>query len=387
MFKIFGGKKNHFLGVDFGTSSIKVVELSYKNSQINLVNYGWVDFGSDENSGKMTHENKKEKMVKYLKLLLSQMGVKSDSVYTAIPAHNGLSVIISFPDISDEEIAKAIRLEAGKHIPSPLDEVYLSWDVVYRSKKKSGIFDKAKKEESIGEQEKQEKSKKEEGEIVKKENIEVMLVAAPKEEVLGYEDIVKSCGMSVRSLELDIFSIVRSVIGEDLGTYLVIDIGSRATNVILVNKGIIRINRSLSVGGNEITNTIKSSMSVTWDRAEKYKKSPRDFFSSKESVSILPILSSISSEAKRMIDEYVKRGDNKKGSVDSIIISGGTSLLNNINSYFEEELGARVVNGNPWKRIKGKDPLLEERLNEIAPAFSVAVGLALKGIDDYCRDI
>lgn len=383
MFNFFGGRKNHFLGVDFGTSAIKVVELSYKNSQVNLVNYGWVDFASDENSGKLNYENRKEKLVKYLKLLLNQMGSKSDAVYTAIPAHNGLSIIINFPNISDEEIAKAIKLEAGKHIPSPLEEVYLSWDVVFREKKKGGIFDKAKERASA----KGEEARKKASEVEKKENIEVMLVAAPKDEVLGYEDIIKSCGMSVRSLELDIFSIVRSVVGEDLGTYLIIDIGSRATNVILVNKGIIRINRSLSVGGNEITNTIKSNMNVTWERAEKYKKSRRDFFSSKESVSILPILSSISSEARRMISEYSKKSSSKKNVIDSIIVSGGTSLLLNINTYFERELGVKVVNSNPWKRVKAREPLLEDRLMEMAPSFSVAIGLALKGIDDYCRDI
>ncbi|MDH4330306.1 MAG: type IV pilus assembly protein PilM [Candidatus Moranbacteria bacterium] len=375
MFKFFKTKKNHFLGVDFGTSAIKVVELAYKNSQITLSNYGWVDFGSDENSGKMNYENKKEKLIKYLEMLLKEMKVKSDSVYTAIPAHNGLSVIVNFPDISDEEIAKAIKLEAGKHIPSPLDEVYLSWDVVLRDKKKGGIFDKAKDRMSHKEGEK------------KKESIEVMLVAAPKEEVLNYEDIIKGCGLKVKSLELDIFSIVRSVIGEDLGTYLIVDIGSRATNIILVDKGIVRINRSLSVGGNEITNTIKSSMSVTWDRAERFKKKPRDFFSSKEAVSILPILSSISSEAKRIINEYSKKNPEKKNPVDSVIISGGTSLLTNLDSYFAKELGVKVVSSNPWKRVKVKDPLLEERLSEMAPSFSVAIGLALKGVDDYCRDI
>lgn len=379
MFSLFRTKKNYFLGIDFGTSSIKVVELAYKNSQAVLSNYGWVDFGDDGDLGEIDQEDKKEELVKYLKILLDRMKVRSDAMYTAIPSYNGLSVIVDFPNLSDEELAKAIRLEAGKHIPSPLNEVYLSWDVVLKTSKKGGIFDKSK-EKSF--ENKHSKSKDE-----KDDRIEVLLVAATKEEVLNYEDIVKRSGFKINSLELDIFSMSRSLIGEDLGAHLIIDIGSRVTNIILVDKGVVRINRSLSVGGNKITGAIKSSMNVTWSRAEKYKKKSRDFFSSREAVNVLPIFDSISSEAKRVLDEYGRKINKKDNVVSSVIVSGGTSMLLNIDRYFSDALGAKVVHGNPWKRVKVKNSALEERLHEISPAFSVAVGLALKGVDDYCRDV
>lgn len=366
MLDFLKNKKNYFLGVDFGTSSVKIVELYYKDNKVYLSNYGVIDFGSE--SGKLNYEEKKDDIVKYIKSTLHKMDVKTTQINAAIPGQSGLSVVVEFPEMDEEELGKAVKLEAGKHIPSPLDEVFLSWDLVSRPKVQGALLRKDKKK----------------GAENKTGKMEVLLVAALKNEVLKYEDVAKASNLEIKSLELDIFSIARAFVGEERGTFLIVDIGFKSSNLILVDKGTVKISRSLSVGGQEITNLIKTTLNTSWDEAEKIKKSDKEFFDPNGQVSLIPVFNSIVSEAKRIINEFHgKEGmDNR---VDNIIVSGGTSKLKGINSYFTKTLGVQAVTGNPWKRVLHKDPRLDSMMDELGASFSVALGLALKGADDYTR--
>ncbi|MFC1638061.1 type IV pilus assembly protein PilM, partial [Patescibacteria group bacterium] len=335
-------------------------------TKVYLSNYGVIDFGNE--SGKLNYAERKDDIVKHIKAILNKMDVKTNQINAAIPGQSGLSVVVEFPEMDEEELGKAVKLEAGKHIPSPLDEVFLSWDLVSRPKTEGALVKKSKKE----------------GGMEERGKMEVLLVAALKNEVLKYEDVAKASDLGINSLELDVFSIARAFVGEELGTFLIVDIGFKSSNLILVDKGTVKISRSLSVGGNEITNLIKTTLNTSWDEAEKIKKSDREFFDPSGQVSLIPVFNSIVSEAKRIIEEFHKKeGDSRR--VDNIIISGGTSKLKGVNGYFTKTLGVEAITGNPWKRVLHKDPRLDSMMEELGASFSVALGLALKGADDYSR--
>ncbi|MFC1645021.1 type IV pilus assembly protein PilM [Patescibacteria group bacterium] len=365
MLDFLKNKKNYFVGVDFGTSSVKIVELFYKDGKVYLSNYGVIDFGDE--SGKLKYGERKDEIVKHIKILLDKMDPETHNVNVAIPGQSGLSVVIEFPKMDEEELAKAVKLEAGKYIPSPLDEVFLSWDLVSKPKDQIGII-----------------QKKEKVETKTKDKMEVLLVAALKNEVLTYEDVAKESDLNIKSLELDIFSIARAFVGEELGTFLIVDVGFKSSNLILVDKGVVKISRSLSVGGNEITKLIKATLNISWKEAEKIKKSDRNFFGEGGDVSLIPVFNSILEEAKRMIEEFHKK-EGETNRIDNVIISGGTSKLKGISEHFTNSLGVKTIIGNPWKRVLHKDARLDSKMNQLGASFSVALGLAIKGADDYSR--
>jgi len=353
-------KGNYFVGVDIGTSAIKVVELTYKDQAAHLHNYGYVDldFGGDVSKG-TSHEMRKKA---YLSALLKKLDLKSKSVYLSMPGYNGLVSFIEFPTMKDDDLAKAIQFEAHKYIPADINDVSLSWEVVKRQEERSLV--KEEKKDTSG-------------------KMEVLLVAALKKDVAKYEALVQGSGFSLKAIELETFSLMRSLSDNYRGTYLIIDIGYKVCNFVLVHEGIVRVNRNIDVGGNEVTKAISDSMNISEQRAEQMKKSERDFFHQKELSIIFPGLELTVSEAQRIIRAFHdKEGENEK--IDKVILSGGSAGLNGVDLYFQEKLGVHAVVGDPWKKVT-YDEKIKKHVQNMGASYSVAIGLALRGVEEYKR--
>lgn len=367
MFEFLSGKRNHFIGIDFGTSSIKVVELSYKDQKAYLENYGVIDLNWAHQHGEEPQGAKaisyEEKMRSALEKLVKKMNLRSKmATYVSIPGFSGLITILELPEMKEEELARAIQFEAHKYIPSSLDEISMSWEII----------------ESIGGSALAPSS----NEKIMAKKIRVLLVAAPKKEIEKYDKLVSGMNLAVNAIELETFSIARSLVGDDSGNFLIIDIGSRATNIVLVEKGIIRVNRNIDAGGNEITVAIVDSMKISKPRAESFKKGEKDLLNSKESSIVIPVLELIVGESQRISNAFKVK--NKDARIDGIILSGGTSGMKGIGEYFSHSIGAKVILGNPWRRVVVGDEM-KPIIEKMGAGFSVAIGLALRGIEDYKR--
>lgn len=349
----FGFGKPHFLGIDFGTASIKAVELSVKNDRPILINYGQVSLADLEKGTPPEGRSYDEEVVLHLKLLLERMKPKSHSAYVAMPAFIGLISLIEIPLMEESELQEAVRFEAHKYVPSSLDEVALSWEVIGTHTAADGT-----------------------------EKMEVLLVAALNKEVSRYEHHIASVGLTLDFLELETFSIARSIVGSEMGLTLVIDIGSRATNLILVENGLVKVSRNLDVGGRDITRVLADSLSITEERAKILKRSGKDFLIAPESVLVFPALQMIASEAERMLIAYQSKhsGVQCKG----VLLSGGSAQFSGLVEYYANLLRLPVKLGNPWKDIE-YDPRLAEKISGLGSSFSVAIGLALRGTDTVLK--
>jgi type IV pilus assembly protein PilM len=343
--------KPYFLGIDFGTSLIKAVELTLEKGRPKLVNYGQVDLFQIEKTHAHTepvaHE---EEMSVYLRALLERFHPKSDAAYVAMPAFIGLVSLIEMPEMSDKELAEAMPFEAHKYIPSSLEDVALSWEVVGMREAADGH----------------------------PKTMEVVLVAALNKEVNRYKQCITDAHLKMEFLELETFSLARALHREKNDVVLIMDIGSRATNVILVDNGVVRVSRNLDVGGREVTRTLQEGLNITPERAEILKKSEKDFLNVPESALVFPALDMIGSEAQRILASYGERYPEKK--CEKIILSGGTAQMVGLTEYYSRTLGLPVELGDPWKDID-YDPHLSEEIKALGTSFSVTLGLALAGID------
>lgn len=377
MFELFKTKKNHFVGVDFGTSSIKVVELSYANQKINLENYGFADFSLQKNDN-MKLALSEDVFNELLKKIIAKMGIMASMpANVSIPGFNGLITIIELPNMPDEELSKAIQFEAHKYIPSSLDEIAMSWEIIER-KIEQTEKDKEKENDIISKI----KSKVEHQNVKPVGRLKVLLVAAPKKDIERYDRLVSGVGLEVNAIELETFSIVRSLVGDESGTFLIVDIGSRATNIMLVEKGVIQVNRNIDAGGDEITSAIADGMNISRARAEIFKKGEKDIINGKESAIVVPVLDLIVGELRRIIGAYRAKKD--KVEFEALIISGGTAKMCGMEEYFNKALNEKVKIGNPWRGISVNNEVIP-LIKELGSSFSVALGLALRGIDDYKR--
>ncbi len=363
---MFGIGKNSFLGIDVGTSTVKAVEIKVKNKKPVLSNYAWIDL--DAFSGK------KEKLPDleniwpaYLKKLIKESKIKSRNAYVSIPAFGGLITLIEFPEMSKGELDQAIKFEAHKYIPTSLDDIVLSWDIVGM---KGETKLPADGNSSAGGQK-----------IPPAKKVQVLLVAAPKTRVVKSEKLIKDIGLDLKSIEIESFAMVRSLVGNDQGNFVIADIGARVCNIALVEKGIIKVNRNIDAGGREITKTIARSFDIDEERAEEMKISGRNFLE-KETKITFPSLENITGEIKRVLSAYYKNDQGIR--VDGIILSGGTANLKGLENYFSNALQIKTTIGNPLGRIE-YDKKLDPKLVSLRPKFSVAVGLALKGVEEYLK--
>lgn len=348
----FGIGKPYFLGIDFGTSFIKAVELTLDNGRPKLLKYGQVSLARLE-KGIMTGDNSYEdEMVLYLRALLEQFHPKSTGAYAAMPAFTGLISTMELPEMDENELKEAIQFEAHKYIPSSLEDVALSWEVV-------GVH-----QPEIG------------GGAAK---MEILLVAALNKEVTRYRKYIHDVHLQVNFLELETFSLVRSIIGQEMGMFLLVDIGSRATNLVLVDEGSVKVSRNLDVGGKDITRTLTESLHITSERAESLKKSGKDFLNQPESPLVFPTLEIISNEAVRMLASYQSKYPDMK--CQGIVLSGGSAQLTGLTEYYARVFGLPVRVGDPWRSIE-YDEEQTPAVKQLGTSFSVALGLALVGIDE-----
>jgi len=369
---MFGFGKKYFLGIDIGTSSIKIVELESDGNKPILSNYGWVYLNESikNNDSLVLWE-------RYISKILQEGKFKAKDTYVSISSSGSLITLLELPEMEKEDLDQAIKFEAHKYVPVPLEEVVLSWDIVGEVNSEKSKIDNVPKEEL----EKDIDANSQQKTSVSSKKIQVLLVAAPRDKVEKYEKLAQEVGLKLKSIEVEGFSIARSLIGNDQGNFIIVDIGAKVCNIILAEKGVIKVNRNIYSGGIDITRAIARSLNIEESRAENLKIKGENFFA-KESGVTFPSMEVIVSEIKRVIEAYYKSIGKSK--IDNVILSGGTADLKGLVDYFQNSLGIRTMVGNPFSRIEYLRAL-DPKINEFKACFSVAIGLALKGVKENLK--
>ncbi len=351
--------KNAFLGVDVGNSSIKIVELEVRDNKPVLSNYAWMDL-SQAKGLKMD-----EKVWELcLKKIVKEGKIKAKNTYVSISSPGSLIILFELPEMAKEDLDQAVRFEAHKYVPvSSMEDVVISWDILGPP-----MQDYPAKASSNPAQDK--KSGK---------MVQILLVAASKNEVAKCERAIRNANLKLKSIEVENFALTRSLIGNDQGNFVIAEIGSIVCNIILVEKGIIKSSRNIDAGGGDITRVISSSLQIDEKRVEQMKMSGENFFNSELGIN-LPVLEAIVGEIKKVLYNYYKGEEHNR--LNGVILSGGTAGLKGLENYFSNALKIKTFVGNPLSRID-YDHRLDLILNKNKTRFSVALGLALKGFEEY----
>ncbi|MBU1202875.1 pilus assembly protein PilM [Patescibacteria group bacterium] len=405
-----------YLGVDIGTSSIKMVELENFKNQARLKTYGYSDISVNILSSSIDKNN--QLIADYIGEIAQKSNVQTRQVVTALPTFSVFNFIVSLPPMPKKDLASAIKWEAKKFIPVPLEEMILDWKILNKKKIKAktkvpdvkldnqnkDIDNKAdnsnaslEKDKSPDLMEELNQSARELAQGVGKpgravtkndtqiirpkkddNNYRILLTAAPKNLVARYIDIFKRAKLNLLSLETEAFALSRSLIGNDNSTVMIVDIGATTADICIIEEGVPILNRGIDTGGEFITKTIMNSLNVNQDRAEQFK---RDFGLAGGGFKNIPdviqkSLNSIINEIKYVFELYQRQGENN---IDKIVLTGGSAFLPNLPGYLSELLNMQVIIGDPWDRIIY--PLdLQPILEEIGPRMATSVGLAMRDI-------
>ncbi|MBU1039464.1 type IV pilus assembly protein PilM [Patescibacteria group bacterium] len=345
------GKKKSFLGVDIGTASIKLVELTAgPNNVPRLLTYGRAEESIDFT--KADSEEDIKRIVATLKEICRRAKTKSQQTVSALPSFTVFSSVISLPTMSPKELAAAVKLEARKFVPLPVEEMILDWKIL------SDKVDKPSEETK---------------------NIRVLLTAAPQNVVRRYLEIFKRAELELLSLETEAFALERSLVGGSNEIIMIVDIGAVTTDISVIENSIPILSRSIDVGGFTITKAIGRSLNIDLRRAEQFK---RDIgLTTASSSGNNGIIKTIENTIGPIINEIkytfnLYQSQSPKG-IDKIILTGGSSFLPGLDSYLSDIFQLKVYVGDPWAQISYPTEM-KPILDEIGPQFASAIGLAMR---------
>jgi type IV pilus assembly protein PilM len=360
-------KSNNVLGIDISSSSVKVVELTKKQGRASLVTYGELALGpyAGAEIGRATNLPV-EKTVEALKDILRESKVSTKNCGVAIPMSSSLIRLIEMPDLGDEKLKKMIPLEIRKYIPVPITEVLLDWWIIPNevSQDASGRMTQAPGGGSAT--------------LAKK--VDVLVVAIHNDIIARYQDIVKRTELDSSFFEIEIFSTLRAVLDRNSKPLMIVDMGAATTKVYVVEKGIIRSSHIVNSGSQDITLTLSSVRNISVGEAEEEKREKG--MGAHAPVQGTPgpsvVLENILFEAKRVKISY-ERKSNKK--VDSVIFTGGGSMVRGLAEKATELLELPAKLADPFSRVESP-AFLDDLLKKIGPEFSVAIGVALRKLDE-----
>ncbi len=362
-------RKQHYLGIDIGTSSVKAVELSNLAGRPKLETFAYTERSFD--IIKSDSPQTQQALAGLLQQILKQAHATTDRIIAALPSFAVFTSIISLPAMSEKDLLAAIRWEAKKFVPMPLEEMILDWRLIKQAAKTPEVAVAAVPAGAPATPGAERRGKPKDQKI--------LLTAAPKTLVKRYVDVFKAADLQLVSLETEAFALERSLIGNDPSAVLLIDVGSSATDLSVIAHGIPVLNRSIDVGGDALTRAVMQSLHIDQARAEQFK---RDFgMTAGKGNEQIPktlefAIGSIINEIRYCLNLYHGQGAQ---TIEKVVLAGGSAFLAGLPEYLTRILNLKVFIGDPWARIVYPQEL-QPMLQEIAPRFAVAVGLAMRDI-------
>lgn len=349
----FTKKEKSVLGVDIGSSSLKVVQLRKDHGQAVLETYGELALGPYGGSdvGQATNLSP-EQITETLKDLLREAKVTTKNCGVSIPYSRSLLTLVELPYSPDAKEQKTIvELEARKFIPIPMSEVQLDWFIV-PGMDPSQSTDAQKK-------------------------VEVLIVAVHNDELSSLHTIITNAGLIASFYEIEIFGTIRAVVDEPGKPVMVLDVGAASTKAYVVERGVVALSHSINAGSQDITRAIAVSGNIPIARAEALKKE-KGIGSDSDVGSTELVFSRIFSEARRVLMQYETA---RQKSITSIVLTGGGGVTKELGAYAKNIFSIDVRVADPFAKTAAP-AFMRTILEEIGPEFAVAVGLALRKLDE-----
>jgi len=368
--KLFNSREPSVLGIDIGSSAIKIVQIKRHNGQAVLETYGELALGpyaggtigqavvlSSEKIGSALVDLMTEK----------EVNVTTNKCGMSIPFASSLMSMIELPQVSQKQLNVMVPLEARKYIPVPISEVMLDWSVIPKTEVRvedspEGVSLEPGKEGNL-----------------KIPKIDILVVAIHNDTLTRYKEIITRAGLDVSFFEIEIFSTMRAVLDETLSPVMIMDMGAASTKLYVVERGIIKSSHTVNRGSQDITMTISKSLGLSLERAEVMKREVGVLGPDKNLTDIITLnLDYIFEETNRTLLAFEKKYNK---AISKVILIGGGAALKGLADLAKQSFKTETIAGNPFGKI-ATPAFLERVLRETGPEFAVAVGIALRRLQE-----
>lgn len=343
----------NLVGLDIGTSSIKVCHLKETKKGVQLLAFDSISLPPGTvRDGQVMHAPQLSERIQEV------FQVNKIRHRRAAIAMSGNAVIIkkiSLPEMTEEELEDSIQWEAEQYIPFDIKDVNVDAQII-NPKAGQGQMD-------------------------------VLLVAAKRGVIDEVAEVVRDARIDPVVVDVDAFALFNCFeLNHDVPreeTVALVNIGASTINVHIVADGVSVFTRDLTVGGNLLTEEISKQFAVPWDEAEHMKTS------SETTLSMSGVLREVQRISERVSEQFVSEiqrsldffaATSMAAEIATLYLSGGAALQIGLIEGLERRLGAEVRAMHPFQHIE-IDPKRFDvaSLQRLAPVAAVAVGLARRG--------
>ena len=339
--------QNKSLGLDISERIFRLVQLRKSRKKITLISYGELEVPEGLlKDGKIEQVNVAVKLILQLFNQAHGQKIKLKQVIACLAEQKTFIKLINLAYPEGKDLLEEIVQEAKKHIPYPLDEVYLDWQYVSRDRSK------------------------------------VLIGACPKEIVDNYQHVLIKANLMPAALEIEGAAIVRSLfpvqqkIKEPV---MILDMGASRTGLIIYENNAIPFSLSLTFSSNDLTKVLKNKLKITLSEAEdaKIKIGLNKNLAGGSCYKILRPEADKLAQKIREANYFYQEHYDVPEPIKRLYLTGGGSLVPGLDLFLKESVNMEVAYADPLVNISaGKIRLPESKIQ----SFTTAIGLALRHI-------
>ncbi|HEY0964801.1 MAG TPA: pilus assembly protein PilM [Candidatus Paceibacterota bacterium] len=343
------------VGIDIGSSAIKVVELQERKGVITLATYGELQLGpyAGKPIGESANLSSKQEQEAFVDVLRESAVSAKRAVY-AMPLSSSFVTNVSIEAEHNADIGALVRVEARKVIPASLSEITLDWAEVETGKK--------------GKEKKGEQSRR-----------DVLIAAIQNVALERFKILMQFAGIEEPPTEIECFSAIRALYESNEPDAVVIDIGANSTKLYIAHDGLLMRMHRVRAGGAIATNRIASVLNLNFEDAEFAKQNLN-----RNDAKFSDIKRAHDSSYERGFREFnqVIREYEEKNAVElkTVYLSGGGAMFPGIDTVLQDILGRTVIRSNPFSKV-AYPAFMQDTIKEIGPSFTVALGAAIRAFE------
>lgn len=348
-------KKSKIIGIDIGSSSIKVIQLNEVDGGYTLSRFGITQLAPEIIVDGTIMDS--VRCVEALQSLIKDLSISAKDAVISVSGHSVIVKRVSLPQMTEDELAESIKWEAEQYIPFDITDVNTDFQILNTFVDPDG-----------------------------KPQMNVLLAVVKKDKLTEYTSLVIEAGIKPVIVDIDAFALENmyginyEVKGDE--TVALINIGSSLTNINILQNGMFAFTRDVSIAGNRYTESIQKDLGLSYDDAEKAKKG--ESLEGVDSFTLDSIIENVSieivNEITRSFGYFKAASGNEK--IDKIVLSGGSSKIKNIDNFLQKRLELPVEIVNPFRKIAIPPEFDNDYIKDIAPIAAVSIGLGIRRLND-----
>jgi len=348
----FSRKSAPILGIDISETAVKLLELSQRGSNYQVESYAVEPIAPNSVTEKTINDI--DQVGETIASVVEKSGTKTKNAAVCVAGSSVITKVINMPSgLSDDDMEVQIQIEADQHIPFPLDQVSIDFEVVEEPEEDS-------------------------------ENVKVLLAAARSEIVDNCVASLDLGGLKAKVVDIEAFTIENSIewiskkfpSGVSKDVIAVADIGSRSTTFSVLEDLKVVYSRDEAFGGVQLTEEIQRRYGMSFEEAAIAKKAgslPDDY----EPEVLEPFKENLISEISRALQFFYSSSETTD--IDILVIAGGCASISNLAGLIESKLEIKTIIANPFSEMTISPKVNKKILANDAPSLMIACGLAMRG--------